>query len=240
MVSIPPRMWLLVLIPPVLAILAGVAFIRPPYWLLDRIAKQFPGTLLYVDTQVRAIALTIDDAPHPEVTPGILDVLRKHGVKATFFIIGENAAKYPELIAAIRADGHELANHFYTDRQTASLSHATATTELRRTDELIQPLDEPKWCRPGSGMITRELGDLIVGNGYRTCLATAYPLDTGLLGFVGRRQFLLNVRPGAILVLHDGKADRARTADVLDSVIPAVKKRGVEILTISGLRETAR
>ena len=83
-----------------------ILLLTPPRPLLRIVAKHNPDTLFFVDTNERAIALTIDDSPHRDVTPGILDVLARHDARATFFVIGSNANKHPELVEAIRAEGH--------------------------------------------------------------------------------------------------------------------------------------
>ena len=62
--------------------------LNPADWMLDEMSEQLPGVVFRIDTGERAIALTIDDAPHPDVTPGLLRVLAAHDARATFFIIG--------------------------------------------------------------------------------------------------------------------------------------------------------
>lgn len=214
---------------------AGLLILRPPTWLLRRLSRHYLGTLFIADTESHALALTIDDSPHPEVTPGILNVLRRHQVRATFFIIGENAARYPEILAAIRTDGHELANHMYRDRRTIHLGADEFERGAARTDALIATAGAIKWCRPGGGTLSRRLAGLMRRHGYTPCLASAYPLDLHLGGTVARLQFLANVRPGAILVLHDGAANRRRTIGVLENVLPRVVKRGYRFVTVSEL-----
>ena len=177
---------------------------HPTDWAVKRVGNFYPGVVFRVTTGERAVALTIDDAPHPDVTPGILNELRKHGARATFFIIGTNAAAHPDLLEAIRAEGHEVANHFFTDRMSARLRNEQFVDELKRTDELIQPRDAPKWCRPGSGVLTPRMVRLIQEHGYTPVAGTAYPVDLYTSVRLTVLHFLRNVRPGAVLVLHDG------------------------------------
>lgn len=223
----------------VLGLTGALMFARPTFWLLDHARHYYPNVLYYVRTDAPLFALTIDDAPHPDVTPGILDVLRRHGVRATFFIIGEHAARYPALIDSIRANGHELGNHFYTDRESAALGRVEAEDELRRTDHLIAGGHPPRWLRPGHGVVDATIEELSREYGYRLVLATTYPLDIGIPSFVTRWQFLANARPGAILVLHDGGPDRRDTIDILDSVLPVIAKRGIRVTTLSELVDRA-
>ncbi|UCH82611.1 MAG: polysaccharide deacetylase family protein [Candidatus Latescibacterota bacterium] len=209
--------------------------VSPPRWILRVVATHNPGVLFYIDTNAQAIALTIDDSPHPDVTPGILEVLERHGARATFFVIGSHAAKHPDLVEAIRAGGHELGNHLYMDRRSSSLSAKEFRERLRQTDELIRPEGPVKWCRPGSGSITRRMVKIMLDEGYQPCLASQYPLDIHLPPSIARRHFMASVRPGAILVLHDGYSTRRKTIDVLEDVLPRVVKRGYRVVTVSEL-----
>lgn len=228
----------------VLVIAAVIAAIwiltHPGEWTLRRVGGLYPSCLFRIATQERALALTIDDAPHPAVTPGILEELRKHGAKATFFIIGAHAAAHPDLVDAIRADGHELANHLFTDRMSARLRDTEFVDELRRTDALIQPCDSPKWCRPGSGVLTTRIIRLMQENGYTAVGGTAYPVDLYTNVTVTARHFLRNARPGAILVLHDGGTRRASSIRVLSQLLPRIRAMDYRIVTLGELYRLGR
>lgn len=226
----------------VLLLAAFVAWtlIRPSDWLLARLSSLEPRVVYRIDTGERLIALTIDDAPHPEVTPGILRVLREHRTHATFFIIGSHAEAHPELVESIRSEGHELANHLFTDRMSASLSDEEFLEELKRTDRLIQPLGSPRWCRPGSGVITKRIARIIRMNGYTPVAATAYPMDLTTGVGLTVRQFLANVRPGAVLVLHDGRPNRKRTIEVIEQVLPRLDEMGYRATTLAELNKLVR
>jgi peptidoglycan/xylan/chitin deacetylase (PgdA/CDA1 family) len=223
-----------------LAAFAAWALIRPSDWLLARLSSLEPGVVYRIDTVERLIALTIDDAPHPEVTPEILRVLREYRTLATFFVIGSHAEAHRELVESIRSDGHELANHLFTDRISASLSDEEFVEELQRTDGLIQPLGSPRWCRPGSGVITKRIARIMRMNGYTPVAATAYPLDLRTSVDLTARQFLENVRPGAVLVLHDGRPDRKRTVEVLERVLPRLEEMGYRATTLGELEKVVR
>ena len=179
--------------------------------------------------------MTIDDAPHPDVTPGLLRELRAAGVHATFFVLGSNAEAYPALVEAIRNDGHELANHLFEDRMSARLSDEEFRQELRRTDSLIGPLDPPRWCRPGSGVITPRLVRIMQEEGYTAVVGTAYPVDLHAGIDVTVRHFLENLRPGAILVLHDGGGMREKNVRVLAALLPRIQDKGYRVVTLTEL-----
>jgi peptidoglycan/xylan/chitin deacetylase (PgdA/CDA1 family) len=135
------RMIPIIVVAAVILIAVAVVWtlLRPADWILKQVSTRYPGVVFRVDTRERAIALTIDDAPHPDVTPGLLRELRGAGVKATFFVIGAYAEAHPGLVDSIRADGHELANHLYTDRMSAGLPDEEFVEELLKTDALIRP-----------------------------------------------------------------------------------------------------
>jgi peptidoglycan/xylan/chitin deacetylase (PgdA/CDA1 family) len=231
--------WTIFLIAILLVVTVLIAVIwtltHPGEWTLRRVSGFYPSCLFRIATSERALALTIDDAPHPAVTPGILEELRKHGAKATFFIIGAHAAAHPGLVEAIRADGHELANHLYTDRMSARLRDAEFVDELKRTDALIQPRDTPKWCRPGSGVLTTRIIRLMQENGYTAVGGTAYPVDLYANVTLTARHFLRDARPGAILVLHDGGTRRASSIRVLARLLPRLREMGYRVVTLGEL-----
>ena len=220
--------------------LLGALVIRPEGWMHRTAERALPSVLFRVETDQRAVALTIDDAPSPEVTPGLLEVLRRHGVKATFFVIGGNAERYPELLADIRGDGHELANHLYRDRPSIRLSDEEFVARLRQTDAIIRPPGPLKWCRPGSGWIDDRMVELLHQNGYRACLSSVYPLDLVAPPAATVWHVMNNVRPGAILVLHDGGPERAGNVAILDEVLTRLAEEGYRVTTVSELVGLAR
>ena len=221
----------------VLAVLSltGVVVIQPPDWVHRAATVSLPGVLFQVDTDSLVVALTIDDAPSSEVTPGILAVLRRHGARATFFVIGSHAEAHPDLVEAIRAEGHELGNHLFFDRPSIQLDDEEFVRMLHRTDALIRPAGPQKWCRPASGWIDDGMVELLHQNDYRACLASVYPLDLAAPRWLTVWQFTANVQPGAILVLHDGGAGRVQTVGILDEVLPLLRAKGYRVVTVSEL-----
>lgn len=86
--------------------------------------------------------LTFDDGPDPEHTPPLLDLLAAHGVKASFFLIGEKVARHPELVRRIVAEGHMLGNHSYTHWEFANMTLREQLSEVERTDALLSAFDQ--------------------------------------------------------------------------------------------------
>ena len=97
----------------------------------------FPKAIWRMDPTERAVYLTFDDGPIPEATPYILDTLKEHGVKATFFMVGDNVRKYPELLERIKEEGHQVGNH--TNNHLGAFKHWTVTYIINtfKANELI-------------------------------------------------------------------------------------------------------
>lgn len=215
-----------------LALLALLWF--QPRFLLSGLARHHPDVLFYVETDSLAVALTIDDAPDPELTPRVLEVLARHGVRATFFVLGEEAAGHEGLVTAIRGAGHELGNHLYRDEPSIGLTDEEFVRQLREVEALIGPLTEPKWARPGSGWFSPGMVRLAAREGYRLVLGAVYPYDNKLRrpGWI-HRTVIDRVFPGAILILHEGGPERGYVVELLDSLVPALKAEGYTFLTLT-------
>ena len=97
----------------------------------------FPKAIWRMDPMEKAVYLTFDDGPIPEATPYILDTLKEHGVKATFFMVGDNVRKYPELLERIKEEGHQVGNH--TNNHLGAFKHWTVTYIINtfKANELI-------------------------------------------------------------------------------------------------------
>ena len=91
-------------------------------------------------TEVHKIAITFDDGPHPVYTPRLLEGLEKRGVVATFFVTGENAAQYPDIIKRMDKDGHLIGNHTYTHIQLTSANRDKFRSELVKTNETLKQI----------------------------------------------------------------------------------------------------
>lgn len=102
------------------------------------------------------IALTFDDGPHPEHTPRLLDQLERLAIQATFFVVGQNAEKYPHMMRRMAASGHEIANHTYTHSEPCQTSTIQFMREIRQTDDLVERLTGRRvpTMRPPKGELT--------------------------------------------------------------------------------------
>lgn len=219
----------------IVIIVAGIFFFQPRP-ILNLLASTNRDVLFFVQTDRPVVALTIDDGPHEQVTPKILEVLDANDARATFFVLGENAVANTELVAEIRSRGHELGNHLWTDYTSIFLSPGEFESQLSRVDTVLQISGEQKWFRPGSGWFSGRMLAQAKRLGYRCCLASIYPHDTKIRNIDFISSIILSrISPGAIIVLHDGSADRIRTVEVLRKVLPEIRRKGYTITTVSDL-----
>jgi len=219
-----------------IAVATGVVLAGPPGWLLDWLAAHYPGCLFRVATDTPVVALTLDDGPDAVTTPPILAELQRHGARATFFLIAERVPGQEQLLRQMVAAGHELGNHFTRDRPSIRLSPSAFARDLEEAHRVLTPYGPVHWARPGSGWYSQTMVATMARLGYRCALGSVYPYDAAIPSVTWSRWHMLrNVRPGAILVLHDGGARGRRTLRVLRAVLPELRRRGFRVVTLSQL-----
>jgi peptidoglycan/xylan/chitin deacetylase (PgdA/CDA1 family) len=218
----------------------GALLYGPPVWFLDWLATHYPGCLYRVPTQARLIALTLDDGPDAATTPLILAELRRHQARATFFLIAERVARQEQLVRRLVADGQELGNHFTRDRPSIRLGQREFAQDLVRAHQVLGRYGAVRWARPGSGWYSQTMVATMKEQGYRCALGSVYPYDATIPSAdFASRHILRNVRPGAIVVLHDGGARGRRTVQVLQTVLPALRRQGYRVVSLSELIASA-
>lgn len=215
---------------------AAVLCVRPPFWLVRLVARRVPGVVFHVETDLRMVALTLDDGPDPGLTPRVLDVLARHEAHATFFALGSRGQAHPDVLERLAAEGHELGNHGWDDTPSWRMGSSELEGSLRRTAGVLERFCGPRLFRPGSGWAPRRVRSVAEGLGYRCVLGSVYPQD-GAIQWprYARWDVLRRVRPGAIVVLHEGRPDRAGIVDVLEGVLGELRGRGYTVTTVSDL-----
>ena len=220
---------------------AAVALWTAPRWLVPRIAAWSPDCLYRVETREPAVALTIDDGPDAVHAPAILEVLAEHGARATFFLISGNVPGAESVVTDLTARGHEIGNHLTREEPSIRLSPAAFGDAVRDAGNVLGRFGRVRWLRPGSAWYNRTMLDTIEREGYRCALGSVYPYDGRVSSVrLAAAYILSNTRPGAVIVLHEGRGRGARTADVLRRVLPELRARGYRVVTLSelaGLRE---
>jgi peptidoglycan/xylan/chitin deacetylase (PgdA/CDA1 family) len=207
-----------------------------PGWLVDRLAGWYPGCLYRVPTASQLVALTIDDGPDPSTTPLILAELRRQGARATFFLIAERLEGQEELVHRLVAEGHEIGNHFTRDRPSIRLSPRAFESDLLQAHRALTTFGPVQWARPGSGWYSRAMLEVMRRHGYGCALGSVYPFDAAIPSASLAVRFVLwHARSGDVVVLHDGGARGERTVKALRAILPALRRRGYRVVSLSEL-----
>lgn len=210
-------------------------FFRPP----------FGKNIVHLNTDKRIVALTYDDGPNPPYTEHLLDVLAKHNVKATFFLIGNRIERHPETVCRMIAEGHQIGNHTYSHPVLGFLPPFYVRRQIQRTDDLIRQhgiVEEIVFRAP---MLTRFLPVAYVlaklGRTHISCNVWSWDWTTqnpDKITHTVLKKTLSSTRGGSIIVLHDGKAEnrkanRSGTIEATDRIITALKQEGYQFVRLS-------
>ncbi len=182
-----------------------------------------------------AVALTIDDGPHPEWTPKMLDLLAEHEVLATFSLIGWQVQRFPKLAERIVRAGHQLCNHtMHHPMPFDRLSPRRVTAEIADAQHRISDTTgvAPRLFRSPGGAWSRQVVHTADEHGMIPVDWDIDPRDWSRPGTRHIADSMLACRPGAILLCHDGGGDRSETLKALRTVIPRLKHRGLSFVSL--------
>jgi peptidoglycan/xylan/chitin deacetylase (PgdA/CDA1 family) len=198
-----------------------------------------PDVVFFVPTTARLVALTLDDGPDGVVTPAVLDVLARHDASATFFLLGGRAVTLPGIVERISRENHELGNHTWEDRPAVCLTEAELHEDLIWTGEVLQHYGGTRLFRPGSGWLSSRVFRVAASLHYQCVLGSAYAFDAHIPypSYV-IPALLHRVRPGAILVLHEGEG-RGYAPAILDGLLGQLTHRGYRAVSVSQLLSAA-
>jgi len=191
----------------------------------------------------KPIALTFDDGPWPNSTAQVLDVLKKSNVKATFFMVGMQVQKYPQLLKQVVANGHAIGNHTWS-HQYDHYNASAAAREIDRTAEIVYKTTGVKTSlfRPPAGILNNGLVSYAHEKKYAVVMWSVDSKDWRSRRTT-RQAFIDNVlkeaKPGGIVLLHDGGGDRSNTVQALPQLISQLKKHGYKFVTVPELLEIA-
>lgn len=177
--------------------------------------RRLLGTITHVYTTAPVAALTFDDGPDPGSTPALLDLLRRHGAKATFFMLGMQARRHPELVERAAAEGHCIANHSFDHPRFPALSHHERRRQIRECAAALAPHGR-RIFRPPHGLqsVASRLDAFILGYDVVTWNATIEDWLDQMPEQIAER-LAAQVRPGSVVLLHDALYD-ARTPTAIN------------------------
>ncbi len=212
-------------------------------------------TVWTVPTTKKQVAFTFDDGPKPELSLPLLDLLDRFQVRATFFLVGQEAQSNIDMLLRLHTAGHELGNHTYTHRRLSALPTADIAAELAQTNRVIARVTgkPPRFFRPPGGQFNAKvlavaasmdmvtvLWDVNAGDYAHDPLRNFLPDESRkgsgqLMSDQIRKAILQRVKPGSIILMHNGGAIVA----VLPSVIKQLRNLGYEIVPVGQLLANA-
>jgi peptidoglycan-N-acetylglucosamine deacetylase len=182
------------------------------------------------------IAITFDDGPSGQLTPRLLDMLKERGIKATFFVVGQNAAEYPDILRRMAFEGHEIANHSWSHPALTKLGAEGLRKQIENTNDAIAKVTgkRPVLMRPPYGATSSMLNKRLTEEyGLKVILWSVDPLDWRYRN--SNRVYnsiVQNTHPGSIILTHD---IHATTVAAMPETLDALLAKGYKFVTVSEL-----
>lgn len=182
------------------------------------------------------VAMTFDDGPHAQLTPKLLDILKARGIKATFYVVGQNVQQYPDIARRIVAEGHEIANHTWNHPSLPKLGAEGVRKQIESTNAAIVAATgvKPTNMRPPYGATNAALNKRLDEQyGLKVILWSVDPLDWKYRN--SKRvatQIIQGAHPGAIILAHD---IHATTVNAMPEALDALLAKGYKFVTVSEL-----
>jgi peptidoglycan/xylan/chitin deacetylase (PgdA/CDA1 family) len=184
------------------------------------------------------VALTYDDGPNPPYTNQLLDLLEIHQIKATFFMVGKTIEKYPETVRLVLSKGHELGNHSYSHKPLIFENPWFIRSEIEKTDQLLRQLgvkQEIHFRAPYARKLLA-LPYILAKMHKKNILWDIDSKDYEASNSEAiERRVLEQVRPGSIILMHDGGKERSRTVVATEILIKKLQEKGYAFKTVSEL-----
>lgn len=217
------------------------------YYLTYAVRSQILGATVWRGSgSGNSVALTFDDGPSRD-TLEILDFLKSENITATFFLIGREVEKHPEIAQRIVAEGHEIGNHSYSHPIYLFCSPRRTRRELRKTQEIIKTVVgfAPKLARPPCGVRTRAYFSAAKDLGLQTVQWSDAGFDWQKISAADiAEKVLKNARSDSIILLHDGdsalKNDRRETVKSLPLIIEGLRAKNLSVAPLAALIKTTQ
>lgn len=184
------------------------------------------------------VCLTFDDGPDPVYTPAILDVLALHDLRASFFVLGEAAERFPHLVKRMLDEGHTVGNHTYSHRHPWMVSSRRAQDEVARGSESLRKItgQSPRWFRPPHGRLRRAMLKQVQAENMTTVLWSHSIIDWGPMGTeAGIAQRMHDIKFGDIVLMHDGQREHNHPhliVQQLPKLAEWLRQRGITTVTL--------
>lgn len=198
----------------------------------------FIDPLYKIITNEKVVALTFDDGPSEVRTPALLDILNEYDIKATFFMLGENIEKYPDIAQEVFNQGHLIGNHSYDHPRLIFKSSSFITEQILRTEKLIQDLgqEEVLYFRPPHSskyivlpLTLQSMDKKLVTGTYDPPSQYISPLNAEKVA----NEVIENTQPGSIIYLHDGKSsDKEQFVESVELIIVGLKDKGYSFVML--------
>jgi peptidoglycan/xylan/chitin deacetylase (PgdA/CDA1 family) len=194
-----------------------------------------------VETDKKVVALTFDDGPHPQFTPALLDVLKQHDARATFFVMGNKAEDHPQILKRMAMEGHEIGNHSYSHPDFNKLKKEAQLEEINKTTAIIEKHSGQNvtLLRPPGGYLSYDLIEmskkerLIIA--YWTYQQDSKDWRNGTKASVIAKHIIKNIQPGQVIILHDGCPNGMATVNAVDTILTRLEKEDYTFVTMSEL-----
>jgi peptidoglycan/xylan/chitin deacetylase (PgdA/CDA1 family) len=205
------------------------------------VPTQFQGQVISEATPPageKVVALTFDDGPWENTSEQILEILRQNNIKATFYLVGQAIQANPEIAKKIADDGHALGNHTWRHIMD-DMDQATAVEELSNNAKLIYQATGTRTylMRPPGGNMSGSLVEYAKQRGYMVTMWSADSHDYMVSAPLIIDNVLSQVKPGGIVLMHDGGGDRAPTVEALPQIISSLQRQGYKFVTVPELME---
>lgn len=201
------------------------------------IRRFYPERVWAFSNVEKEIFLTFDDGPNNKVTPWVLDQLKQYGAKATFFCVGENITKYPDVFKQTIADGHSIGNHTFNHLNGFRTTKATYIDNIDKAEATIREIDtscltnnrySQMLFRPPYGKVFSHQARPIVEKGYKIVMwdIISYDYDVAIPGETCVKNVLSHVESGSIIVLHDSLKAEKNLRVVLPELLEKLSAKG--------------
>ncbi len=206
------------------------------------IQRLYPERIWAFSREEKSIYLTFDDGPIPEVTPWVLDELKKYNAKATFFCIGENVQKHPEIFQRILSEGHSVGNHTFNHLNgwktaTSEYIENVDKAEAQMGNNSKFKIQDSRLFRPPYGKITSKQAKILQRKGFKIVMwdIISYDYDANTSPEKCLQNVLKNIKPGSIVVFHDSLKAEKNLRYVLPKVLEVIDKNRLNSRIINNL-----